>query len=359
MTYQLYKARPWLAVSLIAASMASAQDAGNDLPPGLRLEVEQQPLKNRFGLSYRPGFNINATFKNLGAFPPQTNPGPASGPADRFYDDGYVRRDGGANSDLTWFWGYNNNTQVPGDNTIQFHSSSSPGTGVSEDNSGSPQQGLELSYNRYFGKVGKRGSWGLEAGFNYNNVTISDSSPVNSSVSRLTDTYGLGGVIPPEAPYNGSFTGPGPLISALPTRSFATIPGGAQVTGRRNFDADMFGLRLGPYLEIPLDKANRFNVSFSGGLAVAVVSGDFSYSESTTIQNVGTVSSSGSGTDNEVLVGGFFGANFSYALNRSWSVFAGAMYQYLPTYSQTVNGREIELDFSKSVFVNLGFGFSF
>lgn len=359
MTHHLYKARPWLAASLIAATMTSAQEAGTDLPPGLRLESEQKPLKNRFGLSYRPGFNIKGAFKNLGAFPAQTDPGPASGPADRFYDNGYVRRDGGANSDLTWFWGYQNNSQVPGDDTINFNSSSSPGTGQSDDVNGNPQHGLELSYNRYFGKVGKRGSWGLEAGLNYNNVTMSDDRPVNSSVNQLTDNYALGGVIPPEAPYSGTFAGPGPLIGTSPTRSFATIPGGATVTGQRDFNADMFGFRVGPYLQIPLDKTNRFNVSFSGGLAVAVVSGEFTYRESTTIPGAGTVNSSGSGTDSDVLFGAFFGANFSYAINQSWSVFAGAMYQYLPDYTQTVNGREVELDFSKSVFVNLGFGFSF
>jgi hypothetical protein len=206
------KKRAWLAASLVTASLASGQDAGTDLPPGLNLEMEQKPLKNRFGLSYRPGFNISASFRRLGFFAPQTNPGPSTGPADRFYDDGYVRPDSGTAPGLTWFWGYENNSQVPGDNTIQYHSSSSPGTGSSDDNDGNPQQGIELSYDRYLGKVGKRASWGLGAAFNYNNVTIEDDSPVVSSVQQLTDTYGLGGVIPPEAPYNGTFAGPGPLI---------------------------------------------------------------------------------------------------------------------------------------------------
>lgn len=354
-----FTARSLLAASVVAASMAAAQETGTSLPPGLESELEPKPLKNRFGLSYRPGFNINATFKRLGAFPPQTNPGPPTGPANRFYDDGYVRPDSGSSPGLTWFWGYDNNSQVPGNDTIQFHSSSSKGTGVSDDNSGSPQHGLELNYDRYFGKVGQRASWGLEAAFNYNNVTIDDGSPVLSSVQQLNDTYALNGVIPPEAPYSGTFVGPGPLISDSPSRSFTTIPGGAQVTGKREFNADMFGLRLGPYLEIPLDRKQRFNASFSGGLALAVVSGEFSYRESTTIQGAGTVQSSGSGTDSEFLVGGYFGGSFSYAFNPSWTVFAGASYQYLPSYSQTVDGREVELDFSKSVFVNVGFGFSF
>jgi hypothetical protein len=338
--------------------MASAQDAATNLA-GLKLESEPKPLKNRFGLSYRPGFNISASFKGLGAFPAQTNPGPPTGAADRFYDDGYVRPDSGSSPGLTWFWGYENNSQVPGNDTIQYHSSSSQGTGASNDKDGDPQHGIELSYERYLGKVGKRANWGLGAAFSYNNVTIEDDRPAVSAVRQSTDTYALGGVIPPEAPYAGSFAGPGPLISDSPNRTFTTIPGGARVTGEREFNADMFGVRLGPYIEVPLDRKNRFNVSFSGGLALAVVSGEFSYRESTTIPGTGTVQSSGSGTDSEFLAGGYFGGTFSYAFNRSWNVFAGASYQYLPGYSQKVDGREVELDFSKSVFVNIGFGFSF
>jgi hypothetical protein len=78
---------------------------------------------------------------------------------------------------------------------------------VSDDNDGSPQHGIELSYERYLGKVGQRANWGLGASLSYNNVTIEDHSPVLSSMRQLTDTYALGGVIPPEAPYRGTFSG--------------------------------------------------------------------------------------------------------------------------------------------------------
>ena len=352
-------ARPLIAASLFAAAVAAAQDTQSTLPPGLRLEEPEKPLKNRFGLSYRPGFNISANFKRLGTFPAQTNPGPPTGRGDRTYDDGYVRPDSGASPGLTWNWGYQNDSQVPGNDTILFNSSSSPGNGVSEDNRSSPYNGLELTYDRYLGKVGKRGSWGLEAAFAYNIINIDDDSPVKSSVNRLTDTYALNGVIPPQAPYNGSFAGPGPLISDSPTRSTSTIPAGAQVTGKREFDGDLFGLRLGPYLEVPLDKNDKWNVSLSGGMVLAVVSSEFRYRESTTIMGVGTVNSSGSGTDSDFMVGAYFGGNVSYSFNKSWSVFAGAMYQYLPDYSQKVDGRVVEVDFTKSVFVNLGVRFAF
>ena len=327
--------------------------------PPSTLNPQPSTLKNRFRLSYRPAFNISADFKRLGAFPAQTNPGGPTGSGSRTYDDGYVRPDSSANPGLTWNWGYENASQVPGDDTIQFHSSTSRGDGSSLDNDDSPYHGLELSYSRYFGKMGQRATWGLEAAFAYNILGINDNSPASSSVRRLKDTYALDGVIPPEPPYNGTFDGPGPLISDSPMRTFSTIPGGARVTGRRAFDADLFGLRLGPYLEIPLDDAHKWNVDFSGGIALAVISSEFRYRESTTIPGSGTFNSSGSGTDSDSMVGGYFGGNISYSFTKSWSAFMGASYQYLPGYSQKVDGRTARITFSRSVLVNLGFGFAF
>jgi hypothetical protein len=347
------------ASSLVCGSAAVAQEVEPAMPRGLSLDQPDQPLKNRFRLSYRAGLNISADFKGLGVFPAQTNPGGPTGSANRTYDDGYVRPDSGANPGLTWNWGYENASQVPGDDTIQFHSSTSPGDAFSDDNDDSPYHGFELTYNRHFGNLGDRATWGLETAFGYNLICIGDNSPVNSSVRRLTDTYALDGVIPPEPPYSGTFEGPGPLISDSPARSFATIPGAAHVTGKRKLDAELCSVRLGPYVEVPLDDARKWNVSFSGGLTLAVINSEFRYRESTAIAGAGTFSSSGSGTDSDFMVGGYFGGNISYSFTRSWSAFLGAAYQYLPDYTHKEDGRAARVTFARSVFVNLGFGFAF
>src|SRR5580692_989632 len=78
----------------------------------------------RFGLSYRAGFNITADFRNLGGFPASSSPGPATGGGiDRIYDDGYVRVDSSGNAGgQTWFWGYKNASQIPGNDTVVMHS---------------------------------------------------------------------------------------------------------------------------------------------------------------------------------------------------------------------------------------------
>jgi hypothetical protein len=339
--------RPLVAISLVTLA-ASAHDTESPVP-----------ARNRFGVSYRTGFNINGSFKSLGALPAQTNPGPPTGRADRQYDDGYVLRDSGANPGLTWNWGYQNASQVPGDDTIQFHSAGVGGGGVSKDNDDSPQHGLEFTYNRYLGRIRERGSWGFEAAFAYNNITIGDARPITASFTRITDTYALNGVVPPEPPYNGNFNGPGPLISDSPTRTETTIANGATVAGQRNFDGDLFGFRIGPYVEMPLDKQGKWNLNFNGGLALAAINSDFRYQEATTIAGVGTVNSSGAGRKNEFMVGGYVGSNISYAFNKSWNVFAGASWQYLPDYEQKVNGRTAEITFNKSIFAKLGFSYSF
>ena len=337
--------RPLVAISLVTLTVASAQDT--------------EPARNRFGLSYSSGFNINGTFKGLGGLPAQTNPGPPTGRADRVYDDGYVLTDSGANPGLTWNWGYQNASQVPGNDTIQFHSVGAGGGGVSKDSDDSPQHGLELTWNRYLGRIGQRTSWGFEAAFSYNNITIGDGRPVGASISQITDTYALNGVVPPQPPYSGDFMGPGPLISDSPLRNVNTIANGASVTGQRQFDGNVFGVRIGPYLEMPLDKQGKWNVNLSGGLALAGINSEFRYQESTIIPGSGTVNSSGSGRKNDFMVGGYVGSNISYSFNKSWSVFAGASWQYLPDYDQKVNGRTAEITFNKAIFAKAGFGFSF
>ena len=46
---------------------------------------------------------------------------------------------------------------------------------------------------------------------------LQDNSPQTASASQITDTYALGGIQVPQAPYIGSFNGPGPVIGSTPT----------------------------------------------------------------------------------------------------------------------------------------------
>src|SRR5262245_18833843 len=74
-----------------------------------------EPIEFPDGMSIaaRFGFNIQASFRNVGSRS-LPNPGPpVGGGIDRFYDDGYVRVDGSGNlNGQTWFWGYERASQV-------------------------------------------------------------------------------------------------------------------------------------------------------------------------------------------------------------------------------------------------------
>lgn len=370
----------WLAMP--AAWQSSAQDAA----PAEQLVAPPAKSPDRFNLSLRMGFNITADFKNAGSIAPQGHlvPIPGQGsvqePANpngdsignRTYQDGYVWVDSSGNAlGYSRYWGYDNSSQYnPATGTILMHSSSSPGTS-SNGRDGDPQMGFEFSYNHNFSKSDKW-NWGLEAAFNFMNLTINDNQPLTGSGTLISDAFqlppefgGEGFVIPPPAPYShGPFLTPGtgnPVIGATPTRlPLSNFP--TSITGSRHFDANVFGWRLGPYAELPLGK--RVSIAISGGLALAAITSDFSYKETVTFdQNIGTgvttQTSAGSGSDAGVQIGGFVSGTCTVALSEKWNLFAGAQFQDVGTYTQNLGSRQARVDLSASVFVNVGLAFSF
>src|SRR5215216_753312 len=122
----------WAITSLVVSPALPLLAADDAL--GVKLEAPPKPTKNRFGVSYRMGFNFTADYKNLGKTrPPGAGPGPATGgQVDRFYDDGYNRVDvSGNNDNETWFWGYKNASQVQ-DGTLVMHSTSARGASAGD-----------------------------------------------------------------------------------------------------------------------------------------------------------------------------------------------------------------------------------
>jgi hypothetical protein len=306
--------------------------------------------KNRFGLGYQMGFNISARFKNLNGFASSSNPGAAIAGIDHTYDDGYNRVDtSGTNSSTTWFWGYENSSQLPGNGTVVMNSSSAIASSSSTERK-DPQHGFELTYDRELGRLGKW-KWGVETALGYTDVTISNNNP--DDAQRISDAYTLGGAFPPAAPYHGTEAGPGFLIGTTPNRTVTTIVGG--VKGNRQFDANIFGLRVGPYLELPLD--DRWSLMFSGGFALLAVNSDFKFRE--TIVESPSQTRRGSGSHADFLPAAYISGNVLYAVRENVNLFAGAQFQTAATYSHKEGGKEVELDLGKSVFVNFGIAFSF
>jgi hypothetical protein len=313
-------------------------------------QVQDGP--NHFGLSLNFGLNIRADFtRTAGAgMVPSTIDLPGGG---HTYSDGYVHTDSSGDAGgQTWNWGYQNSSQVSGD-SIAFHGvidSAAPAVhGATED----PQMGFELTYGRDLGKW-KRVTWGVEGAFAFTDIHIKDTRTLQSSVSEVTDTYSLGGITPPSAPYAGNSQGPGPLLGDTPSRS--TSVENSVTTGSRTLDGNLFGFRLGPYINVPI--CSRFDVQLGGGLALGIADTTFSFDE-TTSSDGGVIHEHASTSGTDGLIGGYVSGRFSFAITHRFSVFAGAQWESLGDSTRQVDGRSARLDLSSSVFLNLGAGISF
>ena len=295
--------------------------------PLLVLAQDDNPSDwNHFGLDFRMGFNIQAKFTGAGvlAAPPPPSAGPA---VNRAYSDGFVNVDSSGDAgNLTWNWGYQHSGQVSG-GTLLMHDTSVSGGSINDD----PNLGFEVSYVRDLGHE-SWGRWGVKVAFGYTEMDL------RTSVQLITDAYQLGGVTPPLAPYAGSFSGPGSVIGSSPTRSIA--PG-----GNWSLDATLYDFRLGPTVDLNITK--RLSVELGGGLAVGVVDSTFAVNETTTTSSTAC------------QVGAYAEAGLAYRVCAAASLFAGAQFQYLGDFNQSVGGRNAQLDLSQSVFCVLGFEFHF
>lgn len=340
-----------LLLAAILAAPAAALAADGDMV--------SQTNKNRLTLKGRATFNVSAKFTKLAAFKPARSVGGTGGALDHYYDDGFVRVDNSGNfGGQTWFWGYDNAAQISGDN-ILFHSTSSGGAS-GKDMDDAPYPGFELVYNREFGTFGKKdqNKWGLEASFGWTSIGISDKRTLNASLSRLTDSYSFTpGTTPPAAPFEGTFEGPNFVINDTPTRSIASVPGGATVSGRREFDGDLFLWHLGPYAEFPLSE--NLLLSVSGGLSVGLMNGDLALNQTLSYAGASPISRRASSSDSDVLLGGFIGANLSYQFNERWSAGVGVQFESLGDYTQSAGGGKAKVDLGAAFHVSVGVSYSF
>lgn len=171
----------------------------------------------------------------------------------------------------------------------------------------------------------RNGTWSVGIGyapmFNPNGATLS------AATLRTTDSFPLNGVIPPLAPYRGSFTGPGPLLSTAATRSTALLPGTATVAGNREIDADMFSFGYGPW--IAFEPIDRLWIELEAGMTLAVIDGEFSHFTTTTAPNGRTGTATGNGSRTTVLPGFHAGLSAIYQIDDQWDVLLHGRYQYL------------------------------
>ena len=190
-------------------------------------------------------------------------------PDERFYNDGYVRQDAGTAIDgSTWFWGYDNAAQVQGSNLVyqatgfQSIRRDTIGTASGARTRDSMRDtGIELRADvltpwklgpfRIGGMIGL-GIVSADQSIrfsNHNTGQFRDDYRLD-----YVDSYDLGEVVPPQAPYAGTIGGPGPLIQNVPSsRSLTPVllfTDAAAYTNqvRADFRDDFIGLTIGPSL---------------------------------------------------------------------------------------------------------------
>lgn len=281
-----------------------------------------------FGVSAGASFNYKANFRS------SVNSGAAVAGADHFYDDGYNRVDSSGNAgNQTTYWGYQNASQYDpagdgGNGTITMHS-----TMNSSESQEEAQPALEIYWQHDFTE-NERWNIGVRTAVRWQRIEI------DNTATTIADAYSLGGIIPPGAPFDGSFAGPNAVLSDTPVR---TLTAGAT----RTIDANLFGFDFGPTLSLTLTEKLRLTASVGG--TVAWIRSDFSYSDGTL--------ASGSDTKQDWLLGTYAGADLQYQIGEHWGIFAGAAYTCLQDFNQQAGDRSAELEFGDSYTLRSGLFF--
>jgi hypothetical protein len=324
-----------------------------------RAQGEEEDL-NRFSALTRFGFNMSVRFKGLNAAPLLQGPRTAPGGQHYNYEDGYLLTDASGNhGHQTWFWGYDDSSrQVSGNNILLSRDTlKTPSTSLDD----LPSFGGELVYTRMLGRI-DRWRYGFEIAANYLNVSVYDDSRSAASLKHTTDAYPYTpGTSPPEAtpsaPYQGSRKGPGFVVGDSPNSSSTPVPGAATAVGRHKFVGDLWGFRLGPYLEFPVTP--EFKLSLSGGLAGGLMDAEVSWTEKVTLNGVSAGSLHGGGNDCDMLWGAYAAVNATWELDRHWSLVSSVQFQYLENYRHSFSGRTVEAKLNNAFFVNIGIGYRF
>ena len=346
-----------LSVLTAAACPARAGEPDAAAP----ISMASAPSRWRFGAGYAPLIGLKTEFTGLGKFNSPFTPQPVGGGVDYDYDDGFVHVDSSNNlGGKTWNWGHNSDTQVNG-GSIDFSITNSVANARTDEDS-SAKGGVELYTYYDMGAVAipglrERGAtWGFRGGLHYAHINVDSNNTISSGLSTLTDRFNLDGVIPPLAPYVGSFGGPGPLLGDSPSRTITT-GGKALVAGSRHLDVDLTTFTFGTYLEVPV--AQRFDLMFEAGVSAAVAAGSYDFESSTTATGLGTQASSGSDSDSSVLTGFYLGVGGTYQLSDKWSIQAAGRYQCMEDFELGGNGSNASLSFDSAFVLSLGALYSF
>jgi hypothetical protein len=328
---------------LVAADAKSPITPASALPSPWRIGAGAM-WRNIGKLSVDPNLQ-SSRFSNR-FFVAPTGAGESGVYANRTYDDGFVNI-GAATpaSGLTTNWGYQNDSQVSGD-ALNYTLSggaaqSMPGpTGDDEDSTAAPF--LEISYLR---PIRPNLIAGFSANLSFAGLDGRAASAMTNDSVSITDQYALRGVIPPSAPYSGSFTGPGPLIDNRPTsRDYILTPNGGS-SYQFAHDTDLYSLALGS--EIHWQPADSFYLGI--GLGAVVNLADWSASWNMPLPDASGSGSTMIGASNsggDFLWGFYLKGSGGYRINTQWSIEGFYRYDWNETLRNSVGSSSFDLGLS-------------
>ena len=342
--------------SLPSTLVCLTATAAGAVAQGVPQDVELSLDPNRIYVAARFSFNVSADLRNMAVVP--------NAPPE--YDDVFVRPDiSGSTGGLTWNWGYESADQlsdtVPGGSLNLHYVAGSPRDLTTQALDSDLTAGFEVGYGRQLGLIhvgpNRNMVWGVQAAFGSLDVNLESTSLITGNAARVTHQYNLSGVVPPLAPYSGSYEGPGPLLPST-FASSATDYLSASSTQHATLDAMVLGFKIGPFLEFPVHK--RLSLQAGAGVAVMDVLAELTCRESLQLAGLTAPLLRDYQYEHDEWVFGFYASvGVGWALSDTMTVFAGA--QYLGIDDVTVAGaaREATLKLNQSIEIVAGVRVSF
>jgi hypothetical protein len=311
---------------------------------------------NRVSVSTRYGYHIKGSFNH--------NASPVSTGAPRFtldgdlynYDDGFVLTDISGNyGGRTVYWGYDDTAvQYDGSDIALSRTTLAGDSGGVEMDRTTPLVGLELAYSYQLQKEDNV-TLRFDFALGYMPLLFEEHSEFEASTTTTTDSYSLGGITPPTAetgtPYIGTYTGPGAGLIATPVGSSTSVASAGTVLGYSQLEANLWTLRIGPSLEFPI--CDDLGLMVKGGFSQGWLNVDARWNTQ------GALTSRGHGSASKSLSGGYLGASLVWRVQENWRFLTGGEFEYLHRWEGRFGDNTACIDFTRSLYLNLGVQYEF
>ena len=322
-----------------------------------------------------------------GFYQPSNTPvpgiGPASGPADRIYDNGFIRPD--ARATRTTDYGYEAIGQIQ-DDTLVFNATggerqevsrttSANDTAWREDRDRVVAPYLKLSYQNDVGNGWSAGpaihlSFAEVSGARQGLNTLLGREQMDTFDVAATDFFDITGLdLPREVPYTGAPNIVAPLVPNAPITDSRLLTPTLRTTDivtwndsiAESLELDAWSLAVGAEATYRLD--DRFYASIGAGMVLNVASWDAARSNLLFQQvNNGTPtvieSNSASSMGSSILWGFYLQASAGYQLNNDWSLELSLRYDHTEELSGRVGNSSFEVDLG-GFSLGLGANYSF